>query len=83
MPISFNRMHECQDKRVKMRFDDGIEVIAQLVGASQDMDGSLHLVYDNVEWVNDTQALARMVGKALYAPGESLVSIDEVASTAA
>jgi hypothetical protein len=83
MPISFSRMRECQDKRVKMCFDDGIELIALLVSASQDMDGSLHLIYDKVEWANDTRALANMQGKALYSPGESLISIDEVASTAA
>ncbi len=81
--ISFNRMCECQDKRVKMRFDDGIELIAQLVSATQDMDGSLHLIYDNVEWTNDIQALANMQGKTLYSSGESLVSIDESPLTAA
>ena len=77
MPISFSRMRECQDKRVKMRFDDGIELVALLVSASKDMDGSLHLAYENVEWANDTQALTKMLGKVLYSPGESLVSIDE------
>jgi hypothetical protein len=82
MPISINRMRECEDKRVRMCFDDGVELIAQLVSATQDMDGSLHLVYDNVEWANDTQTLANMQGKALYSPGESLVSIDEATSEA-
>jgi hypothetical protein len=78
MTVSFSRMRECQDKRVKMRFDDGIELVALLLNVSQDMDGGLHLVYDNVEWASDTNALTNMQGKALYSPGESLVSIDEI-----
>ena len=78
MPVSFSRMRECQDKRVKMCFDDGIELVALLSNVSQDMDGSLHLVYEKVEWASDTEALIHMHGKALYSRGESLVSIEEI-----
>jgi hypothetical protein len=44
------------------------------------MDGSLHVVYDRVEWANDPTALERLTGLVLYADGESLVSIDETKS---
>jgi len=78
MPIPFSRMIECQDKRVRMRFDDDHECIATLLLATQDMDGSLHLVYDKVEWANDPRELATAKDSTVYAEGESLVSIEEV-----
>jgi hypothetical protein len=59
-----------------MRFDDDMECIATLVSANQDVDGSLHLVYDGVEWANDPRELATAKDSTVYAEGESLVSID-------
>ncbi len=78
MPVPFSRMLECQDKRVKMRFDDDHECIATLLNASQDLDGSLHLIYDNVECASDPRELATAKDSTVYAEGESLVSIEEV-----
>jgi hypothetical protein len=78
MSISLSELREFQDKRVRMRFDDDVECIATLLNASQDMDGSLHLVYDKVEWANDPRELATAKDSTVYAEGESLVSIEEV-----
>jgi hypothetical protein len=77
MAIPLNTMREFQDKRVKMRFDDDFECVATLHSATQDMDGSLHLIYDKVEWASDPSTLEGLRDKNLYAPGESLVSIEE------
>ncbi len=78
MPILLSRMRECENKRVKMRFDDDHECIATLLSASQDMDGSLHLIYDKVEWANDPRDLVDAKEATVYAEGESLVSIEEL-----
>jgi hypothetical protein len=78
MAIPLSTMKEFQDKRVRMRFDDDHECIATLLLASQDMDGSLHLVYEKVEWANDPRDLAIAKDSAVYAKGESLISIEEV-----
>ena len=79
MAIPLRTMQEFQDKRVRMRFDDDHECIATLLSASQDdMDGSLHLVYDRVEWANDPRELATAKDSTVYAEGESLVSIEEI-----
>jgi hypothetical protein len=78
MPIPLSELREFQDKRVRMRFDDDLECIATLLNASQDMDGSLHLVYGRVEWANDPRELATAKDSTVYAEGESLLSIEEV-----
>jgi hypothetical protein len=61
-----------------MRFDDDHECITTLLSASQDMDGSLHLIYDKVEWANDPRDLVDAKEATVYAEGESLVSIEEL-----
>ncbi len=78
MPIPLSELLEFQDKRVRMRFDDDLECIATLLNASQDMDGSLHLVYDKVEWTSDPAELSKLKDRALYTEGEHLLSIEEV-----
>jgi small nuclear ribonucleoprotein (snRNP)-like protein len=80
MPFSLSALREFQDKRVRMRLDDGCEYIATFLSASQDTDGSLHLVYDRVEWANDPRELATAKDSTVYAEGESLVSIEEMKS---
>ncbi len=60
-----------------MRFDDDHEVIARLLSATEDLDGSLHLIYDKIEWANDPRELATAKDSACYAEGESLVSIED------
>ena len=66
-----------EDRRVKMRFDDGHEVVARLLSATEDIDGSQHLIYDKVEWANDPRELATATDSTIYAEGESLVYIEE------
>jgi hypothetical protein len=78
MPILLSELQGFQDKRVRMRFDDDLECIATLLNATQDMDGSLHLVYDRMEWANDPRELATAKDSTVYAEGESLLSIEEV-----
>jgi len=78
MPIPLSELRVFEDKRVRMRFDDDLECIATLLNASQDMDGSLHLVYDRVEWATDPRELATAKDSTVYAEGESLLSIEEV-----
>jgi hypothetical protein len=78
MAIPLSTMKDLQDKCVRMRFDDGHECIATLLSASQDLDGSLHLIYDKVEWANDPCKLDNLKNKTLYSEGETLVSIEEV-----
>jgi hypothetical protein len=73
-------MRECQDKRVRLRFDDGYECIATLLSATQDMDGSLHLVYDRVEWEAGSRAMTHSQDATFYSLGEALVTIDEMAA---
>jgi hypothetical protein len=80
MPFSLSALREFEDKRVRMRFDDDLECIATFLNASQDMDGSLHLVYNRVEWANDPRELATAKDSTVYAEGESLVSIEEMKS---
>jgi hypothetical protein len=71
MIVTLSKLREYEDKRVRMRFDDDFEYIATLVSASQDFDGSLHLVYDKVEWANNPIDLASSTDAAVYAEGES------------
>jgi hypothetical protein len=75
MPVSFQQMREFEGQRVLMRFDDGVEVIAHLLSAVEDMDGGRHLIYENVEWASDPQEIAKLKGSVAYAEGESLVAI--------
>jgi hypothetical protein len=61
-----------------MRFDDDYECVAVFISASQDFDGSLHVVYDKVEWSNDPRHLATTGNSAFHVPGEAVVSIEEM-----
>ena len=78
MPIPLSHLVELQDRRVRMHFDDGHEVVATLLSATRDFDGSLHLVYGRVEWANDPREMASGKDATVYAEGESLVSISNV-----
>ena len=61
-PEELEALKPLEDRRVRIRFSDGQEVVAQLISASVDLDGSSHLIYDTVEG-------------ALYSPGEYVVSV--------
>jgi hypothetical protein len=66
----FKSLKGLENRRVRMIFSDGQEVIATLL--STDFDKSRHLIYDKVEW----SALPHTdVGAgAYYSSGEELVS---------
>jgi hypothetical protein len=49
MAATFKEVRKLQGERVRMHFDDGREVVAQLLCATKDIDGSRHLIYDKVE----------------------------------
>lgn len=68
----FNALRHLENRRVHMVFSDGQQVIATLVSATTDFDGSRHLIYDKVEW----SALPHIDrgNSAYYVPGEVLVS---------
>ncbi len=76
MPVGFSWMREMENRRVRMCFDDGHEVVARLLSVTEDMDGSRHLIYDQVEWANDPRELATAKDSTVYAEGESLVSLE-------
>jgi hypothetical protein len=72
----FKALKRLEDRRVRMIFSDGQEVIATLIDVSTDMDKSRHLVYENVE---PSALLRGDIGSgAYYSPGEELVSCSEL-----
>jgi len=75
-------MRELENRRVRMRFDDGHEVVATLLSATQDMDGSLHLIYDRVESATEPNAYfsEKASSSAFYSEGEALIEIEPVDS---
>ncbi len=76
MPVEFKTIRAQEGRRVLMRFDDGHEVIALLLSATEDFDGSRHLIYDAVEWANQNETYGGGPGTCYYARGETLVSIE-------
>jgi hypothetical protein len=68
----FKALKVCEDRRVRMIFTDGQEVIATLVSVTTDLDESRHLIYDRVEW----SALPHVDRgtEAYYSRGEELLS---------
>ncbi len=66
-----------------MRFDDGHEVVALLLSATEDLDGSQHLIYDAVEWTNEAETYGGGLGTCYYADAGTLVSIRPAGDTRA
>ena len=64
----FEELRALEGRRVKMRFEDGHEVIARLVSVTVDIDGSRHRIYDNAYQASDNTGF--------YNEGETLVAID-------
>jgi hypothetical protein len=58
-----------------MRFDDGREVVAVLLCATKDIDGSKHLIYDHVEPGSGAKTSTSRTG-CVYADLNNLVSIE-------
>ena len=72
----FEQLRALEDKRVKMRFEDGHEVIARLVSVTVDIEGGRHLIYNAVEWSSDSDSYQASDNTDFYAEGETLVAID-------
>jgi hypothetical protein len=81
MAVPFDRMRQLQDQRVRMIFEGGYELVAFLLSATQDMDGSQHLIYDKVEWTTDPREFAREKDATFHAEGELLLSIEAAKGT--
>lgn len=75
MIATFKEVRRLQGERVRMRFDDGREVVAVLLCATRDMDGSKHLIYDKVESGSPTPAAGDATG-CFYADARTLVHIE-------
>jgi hypothetical protein len=69
----FKALKGLEDRRVRMTFIDGQEVVATLVSVTTDFDESRHLIYDRVERATLPHQADRDTG-AYYARGEELVS---------
>jgi len=76
MGTRFKEVRKLQGERVRMQFDDGREVVAMLLCATKDIDGSKHLVYDKVESVSGAETGASGASGCYYADANALVSID-------
>jgi hypothetical protein len=75
MTAAFKEIRKLQGERVRMKFDDGREVVATLLCATRDMDGSRHLIYDKVESGEDAESSAKKTG-CYYADAKTLVDIE-------
>ena len=75
MAATFKEVRKFQSERVRMHFDDGREVVALLLCATKDIDGSKHLIYDKVESGSPTQTVPGAAG-CFYADAKTLVKIE-------
>jgi hypothetical protein len=75
MASAFKEVRKLQGERVRMHFDDGREIVALLLCATKDIDGSKHLIYDKVESGSLAQSGASPTG-CFYADGKTLVKIE-------
>ena len=76
MATSFRAAQDLAGGRVRMRFDDGHEVVATLLSATTDTDGSQHLIYDAIEWANQAETYGGGTGTCYYAEAGTLISIE-------
>lgn len=76
MTNAFGSARELAGERVRMRFHDGHEVVALLLSATIDMDGSQQLIYDAVEWTSEENTYGGGAGTCYYAEGRTLQSIE-------
>jgi hypothetical protein len=65
MAVSFKGVRRLQGQRVRMLFEDGREVVALLLCATKDIDGSKHLIYGSVEPDNGGETSVAVDAKTL------------------
>jgi hypothetical protein len=75
MTPTFKEIRRLQGERVRMSFEDGREVVAQLLCATRDMDGARHLIYNQVESGSPAEVGA---GGCFYADAKTLVHMEQV-----
>jgi len=75
MTATLKDVRKLQGERVRMYFDDGREVVALLLCATKDIDGSKHLVYDKVESGLSGEAGTGATGCS-YADAKTLMKIE-------
>ncbi len=76
MTHDLSTLQQLHDRRVRMRFDDGHEVVALLLSASEDGVGSQHLLYNAVEQTNQAETYGGGPSTCYYAEARTLVSIE-------
>ena len=74
MSVPFSQMRALEGQRVRMNFEDGASLEAILLSATEDLDGSQHLIYDPLD--SDPTANRTALDSSYYAEGESLVSLE-------
>jgi hypothetical protein len=75
MAPTFKEVRKLQGERVRMYFDDGREVVAVLLCATKDIDGSKHLIYDKVESGEGAEIVGDG-GGCCYADAKSLLHFE-------
>jgi len=75
MAATFKEVRKLQGERVRMYFDDGRQVVAVLLCATKDIDGSKHLIYDKVESGEGSEVAGDGRG-CCYADAKSLLRIE-------
>jgi hypothetical protein len=78
MATRFKEVRKLQGERVRMQFDDGREVVAMLLCATKDVDGSRHLVYANVESASGPETAVSAASACVCADANTLVHIESV-----
>jgi hypothetical protein len=78
MSTRFKEVRKLQGERVRMQFEDGREVVAMLLCATKDVDGSRHLVYANVESASGPETGLSAASGCVCANANTLVNIESV-----
>lgn len=72
-PAEARALKQLSNRRVRITFTDGQEVLATLIDLTTDADGSHHLLYDHVTWAklphNDIGA------GAFYSSGDEVLRV--------
>jgi hypothetical protein len=76
MGTRFKEVRKLQGERVRMQFEDGREVVAMLLCATKDVDGSRHLVYADVEPAPGANSGVSGASGCVCADANTLVNIE-------
>ncbi len=83
MAAPFKEVRKLQGERVRMYFDDGREVVAELLCATKDINGSKHLIYDKVESDEGAEIVGDGARNCRYADARTLLHIEHADAKAA